>query len=111
MKIVKLKRYSDVRGHLVENTDKNIMSSSEHFFISKSKAGVIRGNHFHKRKSEWFYVIQGRCLIITEDINSKKREELIVDETDDRAVNILPDKAHAFRNLGKKELILLALVN
>ena len=111
MKIVKLKRYSDIRGHLVENTDKNIMTASKHFFISKSKAGVIRGNHYHKRKSEWFYVIQGKCRIVAENIVTKKREEINIDEKDDLAVNVGPNTAHAFKNVGSDEMILLALVN
>lgn len=111
MKTKKLRRYSDHRGFLVENTDKKIMLGSQHFFISKSNKNVIRGNHYHHRKSEWFYVLQGKCKFCTEDIKTKKREELVVDEKDDILVNTVPGKAHAFKNIGKKELIILALVN
>lgn len=111
MKTVKLKRYSDQRGSLVENTNELIMTASHHFFVSKSITGIVRGNHYHKRKSEWFYVIQGKCKIVIEDINTKKREEIDVDEKEDLVVNIGPNKAHAFKNLGDGEMILLALVN
>lgn len=111
MKTVQLRRCTDNRGSLVENTLERVMLDSRHFFISKSKVGVIRGNHYHERKSEWFYVAQGECTVCVEDITTKKREEISVKDSDDVLINIAPNQAHAFKNTGAKELILLALVN
>lgn len=111
MEIKQLKRYSDVRGSLVENTFLKIMQESQHFFVSKSKPGVIRGNHYHLRKSEWFYIIQGECVLYIEDRNTKKKEERIVKAEDDVIIHMEPNKAHAFKNTGNQELILLALIN
>lgn len=111
MKIVKLNEYIDNRGNLVENTQIEVMDNSRHFFVSKSAPGVIRGNHYHKYKQEYFFVIQGRCEIIEEDLKTKKQESLIVSDEDHTLVEIAPNKAHAMINLGKNELILLALVN
>lgn len=111
MKIVKLKQYSDHRGSLVENTHAKIFKETNHFFVSKSKAGVIRGNHYHLRKSEWFYVIHGECRLIIEDIKKKTREMKLIKASQNIIINIPPNKSHAFKNTGKDELILLALVN
>ena len=36
--------------------------------------GTVRGNHFHKVKVEWIYVITGEVLLIAEDIERKRRE-------------------------------------
>ena len=111
MKTVKLRQFTDDRGSLVENTLASIMDSSKHFFISKSKPGVIRGNHYHKHKSEWFYIIQGTCKMIVKDMNTGTLDEKIIKDTDNFIVYVLPDQVHAFENVGKNEMILIALVN
>ncbi len=111
MRTIKLRRYDDQRGNLIENTLEQIMLDSRHFFVSKSKPGVVRGNHYHHRKSEWFYIIQGQAKFCVEDIATKEREEIIVHDSDDIIINLTSDKAHAFKNTGENELILLALVN
>lgn len=111
MKIVKLKKYSDVRGSLVENTDPTIFKTTKHFFVSKSKPGVIRGNHYHFRKSEWFYVIQGECKLVVKDLKTGKKETKLIKASQNIMVNMEPNKSHAFKNVGKEELILLALIN
>lgn len=108
---VKLRKHKDSRGSLTENTLPRIMKESKHFFVSKSKPEVMRGNHYHLRKSEWFYVIQGKCKLVIEDINTKKNEDVVVDGKENIAIHIGPDYAHAFKNIGKNELILLALIN
>jgi UDP-2-acetamido-2,6-beta-L-arabino-hexul-4-ose reductase len=111
MKKVKLRKHEDGRGYLVENTLPKILKESKHFFISKSKPGVIRGNHYHLRKSEWFYLIQGRGVLYIEDIKNKKRNKIILDDKDNLIINLGPNKAHAFKNTGEKEFILLAFVS
>ena len=108
---VKLREHKDIRGSLVESVLPRVMKESKHFFISKSKPGVIRGNHYHLRKSEWFYVIQGKCKLVIEDIKTKKREEIIVDSKENIILNMASNKAHAFKNIGKGQMILLALIN
>lgn len=111
IKIVKLRKRQFENGTLVENTLKKIVSDSQHFFVSKSDPGVIRGNHYHKRKSEWFYLIQGICKVCVVDLETKQRQELILKDNQDLIVNFKQNMAHAFKNIGKNEMILLALVN
>src|SRR5215467_11047121 len=38
------------------------------------QAGSIRGNHFHKVKREWIYIMSGELTLIVEDLESKARE-------------------------------------
>lgn len=110
-KIIKLREYSDNRGNLVENTLIDIMNNSQHFFVSKSKPNVVRANHYHHRKSEWFYIIQGTCKIAIKDLKTKETAEKIIKDSDHIILNIGPNIAHAFQNIGENELILLALIN
>lgn len=111
MEIIELKKYTDERGSLVENTFPGIFKEARHFFVSKSKPGVIRGNHYHFRKSEWFYVIQGECELVVEDLKTGEKETRIVKDSQNIIIHMEPNKSHAFKNVGNEELILLALVN
>lgn len=111
MRTQKLKSYSDNRGCLVENTLEEMMAQARHFFVSKSKPGVVRGNHYHNNKIEWFYIIQGSALIVTEDIKTQEREELQIHAQDNLIVQMVPHVAHAMKNTGNEEMILLAIIN
>jgi UDP-2-acetamido-2,6-beta-L-arabino-hexul-4-ose reductase len=111
IKTIKLKEYSDDRGSLVENTLEDVMKKSKHFFVSKTKPGVIRANHYHQRKSEWFYLIQGKCLLKVKDLDSGKIEELKISDKQNILVNMPKNFVHTFKNVGDNEMILLALVN
>jgi hypothetical protein len=37
------------------------------------RAGGIRGNHYHKAKEEWIYVVQGRLNVAVQDIQTSAR--------------------------------------
>jgi UDP-2-acetamido-2,6-beta-L-arabino-hexul-4-ose reductase len=111
MNTIKLRERIDARGNLVENTKEQVMTNSRHFFVSKSIPGAVRGNHYHKEKQEFFFVIQGKCEIAIKDLKSEQSESIIVSDKDNLLVSVEPNKAHAIKNVGKNELILLALVN
>jgi len=111
LKIVNLKEYSDQRGSLVENTLESIMTQSRHFFVSKSRPGIIRANHYHHRKSEWFYVLQGSCMLKTKDLKTNVVEEIKISADQHLMINVAPNIVHAFKNIGTEEMILLALIN
>ena len=75
---VNLREFKDARGSLIENTSEEIFKQTKHFFISKSKSGVIRGNHYHKRKLEWFLVIKGKAKLVSENVKTKERTEMLM---------------------------------
>ena len=65
--------------------------------------GAWRGNHFHERKRESFYVIQGRVRAVFEDVDTGERDEAVL-EAGDVAV-IEPRCAHAFAALEYAQVI------
>lgn len=107
----KMRRYTDARGYLVENTDPDIISTSKHFLYTTSAPGIVRGNHYHEHKVEWFCIIKGTCRFVTEDIKTKKREEIVIHESDDILFQTEPFIAHAMENIGDTEMIFLGFVN
>lgn len=42
------------------------------------QAGSVRGNHYHKVKEEWVYLITGEVNLILQDLESKARENVLL---------------------------------
>jgi uncharacterized RmlC-like cupin family protein len=42
------------------------------------QAGSVRGNHYHKVKDEWVYLISGEVNLVVEDLESKVRESTLM---------------------------------
>ena len=40
------------------------------------QADSVRGNHYHKVKQEWVYLMSGEVTLIVEDLGSKSRESV-----------------------------------
>ena len=38
------------------------------------QVGSVRGNHYHKIKEEWVYIMSGELTLIVEELESKARE-------------------------------------
>jgi mannose-6-phosphate isomerase-like protein (cupin superfamily) len=61
------------------------------------RAGAVRGNHYHKIKEEFIYVIEGELLIAAADMDSAERASISL-EAGDLCV-IQPGIAHALRTV------------
>ena len=61
------------------------------------RADGIRGNHYHKIKKEWAYVISGKLILALEDIATHERASFTMEGGD--LVFIAPGVAHALRTL------------
>lgn len=113
IKVKELNMKSDERGWLTE-----VLSSSDidntHFgliHLSTAKPGFIKGNHYHKRKTEWFCVIKGRGKLILMDLKTKEKKEIHLGGENMRVVEIPPYILHSIENTGNEEMYLLAYVD
>jgi mannose-6-phosphate isomerase-like protein (cupin superfamily) len=61
------------------------------------RAGAVRGNHYHKIKAEWIYLVQGEVTLVVESVESGARERLPLKAGDLAFVS--PGIAHALRTL------------
>ena len=106
----------DERGCLAE------FMKSPHFgqiFVSRTKPGVTRGNHFHHTKAEKFLVLEGEAVIRFRKIQSDRgqwsevrgqRPEVIeyrVSGKDFRVLDIPPGYTHNIENVGDTDVITL----
>lgn len=98
----KLDMKTDNRGWLAE------FIKSEQFgqiFISKTKPGISRGNHWHHTKIEKFLVIDGDAVIKFRHIISGEELSYGVSGREPEVVDIPAGYAHSITNIGKSELI------
>lgn len=107
-----IEKHTDERGWLVEILrDDEIKEEIKQVYFSTSKPGVIRGNHYHKHKVEWFSVVKGKAKLVLEDNESKEREELILSDEEPAIVKITPNMSHTIQNIGDDEMYLIVIVN
>lgn len=121
----KLKKNTDNRGDLTEllKSDK-----AGQFFISTTKPGITRGNHYHHTKTEKFIVIKGEAEIsFRRIVDFDLKQQLI--ENDNQVtqngdvityrvsgdnitvVDIPPGYTHNIKNVGQTDLMTLFWAN
>lgn len=72
--------------------------------------GSVKGNHYHTRKTEWFCVIGGEGELILSDMVSEQREHITLKGDQPTVVTIPAGVAHAIRNQGDTEMVVLAYI-
>ncbi len=108
-KIKKLKIHRDERGWLVEMVKENeIKTRIKQVYVATIEPGKIRGNHYHLKRREWFFIAKGEVKIFLEDIKTKKRKVLKVSSKTPKLITIFPKIAHAVKNTGKETAILVS---
>jgi len=97
-------RHSDSRGWLVETVKAN---SGGQCFVSTTKPGITRGNHFHRRKVERFFVLQGKARIQLRKLFSDDVVSFELDGDVPSYLDIPTLHTHSITNIGEGELITL----
>lgn len=73
------------------------------FSVNVSKPGVIKGQHWHNTKWEFFIVVSGHALIQERKIGSDEIMEFEVSGEKIEAVHMLPGYTHSITNLSDTE--------
>lgn len=95
---------SDARGTLFEFLK---APSAGQCFLSTTKPGITRGNHYHHTKVEKFLVIKGSAVISLRSILDTSVVRLEVSGDSPSVVDIPPGYTHSITNIGSDELITL----
>jgi len=99
-----LAQRSDLRGELAE------LLKSPHIgqiFVSRTRPGITRGNHYHDTKVEKFVVMEGDAVIRFRHILGGDIIEYPVSGREYRVVDIPPGYTHSIENVGQSDLIVL----
>jgi UDP-2-acetamido-2,6-beta-L-arabino-hexul-4-ose reductase len=76
-------------------------------FVSRTRPGITRGNHYHDTKIEKFCVIQGEGVIRFRHILGHDLTEYRVDDRTIRVVDIPPGYTHSIENTGPGDMLTL----
>lgn len=99
-----LEQKTDARGELAE------LLKSQSFgqiFVSRTKPGITRGNHYHDTKTEKFCVVEGEGVIRFRHILGKEVFSYPVSGRDFKVLDIPPGYTHSIENVGETEMVTL----
>ncbi len=99
-----LEQKTDPRGALAE------FIKSPHIgqiFVSRTKPGITRGNHYHHTKVEKFFVAEGRGITRLRHLGTGELVEYEVSGEDFRVVDIPPGYTHSIENIGSTDMVVI----
>ncbi len=99
-----LVKHEDQRGSLAE------LLKSSHFgqiFVSRTKPGITRGNHYHDTKVEKFCVVEGQAIIRFRHISGGEVLSYSVKGEEFRVLDIPPGYTHSIENVGTRDMVVL----
>ncbi len=110
IKVRDLDKKSDDRGWLIEMLGDELHEEKKSFgqiHVSVAYPGKVRGNHYHKRKTEWFSVPTGNGLLLLRDLATGEEETIRMGDNALKTVKITPGVLHAIKNTGTSDMALI----
>ena len=95
---------SDHRGGLAEFIKSNNFGQ---IFISRTRHGITRGNHYHHTKTEKFFVVEGEGVIRMRHIERSEVVEYRVRGEAFQVIDIPPGYTHSIENIGSGDMVTL----
>lgn len=111
VEITKLEKISDSRGWIADVMKSGRSEDIKQIHFSISIPGAVRGNHFHKFRTEWLLVTSGNATISLLDNLSGEKKELPVSASIPTLVRIPPNVTHSIINSGNNPMHLLVVTN
>ena len=113
LKTKKLEIKKDDRGWMSDIFSKKQIGHTKLrlVLITIAYPSKTKGNHYHKRKKEWYCVLRGRGLLKVWSVDGADKKELEIGEKNMVTVKIPTNYFHSITNIGESELYLLAYVD
>ena len=80
-------------------------------FVSRTRPGITRGNHYHDTKIEKFCVVQGQGVIRFRPVLGTEIIEYPVSDQQIKIVDIPPGYTHSIENTGSTDMLTLFWAN
>jgi len=88
------KRWEEERGEFVQIS---YGEEIRHLALFEIRKGFSRGDHYHERKEEIFYVVNGKMRALFSDMDNLQKEEYFLERGD--KIRIKPRCGHIFYGL------------
>ena len=96
--------FSDRRGTI---TDIFTSDSKEHCSVIFSKKGAVRGNHYHKKTTQYTLVVSGRLLVLSKKLRGRKITKTVLKPND--LIVHQPNEIHTL--VAQQDTIFLAFAD
>jgi len=104
VRVVPLQVHVDARGSFLETYRREWLPPGSPEMVqsnvSRSRAGVLRGLHFHRGQSDYWVVLEGRMFVGLVDLRpgatGERHQQLILDATEPQGLYIPAGVAHGF---------------
>jgi len=104
--------HSDERGWLIEMLKENELKDKiRQIYVATIKPGCVRGNHYHLKRIEWFFIATGKAELILEDIETKEKVCFKLSSKRPKVITVFPKIAHTVKNSGKETIYLVSAQN
>lgn len=111
VRVIPRQRRSDARGWLLKvlsGDEPELSQRLGEVYLVQAAPGEVRGNHYHRRTSEWFTLVQGTAELALRDEGSGARRVLRLSAKEPVTVHVPAGISHAFRaEAGAREGMLL----
>jgi UDP-2-acetamido-2,6-beta-L-arabino-hexul-4-ose reductase len=112
IKTKKLEKKVDDRGFVFEVLrSEQVNAPFGQIFITTVKPGKVKGNHYHKRKKEWYCVLSGKVAVHFVDVSTKEKKKVVLDSKEPELLEIRPGISHAITNEGEEEAVIIAYIS
>ena len=102
MKKIRLKiSFRDKRGCIIDLVEKEKINAVT---LITFKKGAVRGNHYHKKTTQWNYILSGKIKFLAQ-VHGKNVSEIIVKKGD--FIVASPRERHVLVGLEDSELLVL----
>ena len=95
-----LPSFKDNRGEITDILENEKINS---ITIITFKKGAIRGNHFHKKTTQWNFVLDGEIIYYSQERQKKNKVKMMAG---DLSVSY-PFQKHAFKGIKKSRVLVL----
>ena len=108
----RLQQHSDPRGRVFEilHPEHVGVAGFGQVYVFTVTPGQTKGDHYHTRKTEWFCVLSGEGVLDLCERSTGTRESIPMSGEVPSVVRIPPGDAHAMRNVGQTELVVVAYI-
>ncbi len=111
VKIITRKLIKDNRGwflKVITGTEQDIPLHTGEVYFTSATPGQTKGAHYHIKAKEWFTLIEGKAILLLEDIKTHERLDIELDANLPVTVFIPQLVAHVLINKYDEDFILCA---
>src|SRR3989338_5524635 len=91
--------FRDARGIILDILEKPV----SHIGLLTFKKGALRGNHYHKKSTQYSYILKGTVKFVVSDIHGKNKKTFIIKEG--TLSRIPPKMIHAYKALTTASML------